>query len=179
MQARRSIREYSDLPLTIEHISQLLWAGQGITADWGGRTAPSAGATYPLELYIVVGSVEGLTPGVYVYDPQDHSIRRTLEGDVRKNLSEAAVGQRWVEEAPACIVITGVYERTTGKYGERGIKYVWVEAGCATQNIYLHCAALGLGTVSVGAFYDDQAVQILGLSDDHRPLIIMPVGVPS
>lgn len=173
---RRSIREYLDLPLTLEEISQLLWAGQGVTSDWGGRTAPSAGALYPLELYLVAGNVKALDSGIYKYKPEGHVLIRVLVGDVRTKLAEAALSQEWVREAAINIVIAAVYERTTGKYGERGETYVQMEAGHAAQNICLQATALDVGAVTIGAFYDSQVKEILHMIDDEIPLYIMPAG---
>lgn len=173
---RRSVREYADTPLTLQEVSQLLWAAQGKTAPWGGRTAPSAGALYPLEVYLVVGLVEGLVPGVYRYSPEGHHLAGVKEGDVRRELARAAVDQAWVEDAAVDIVIGAVYERTTGKYGDRGIRYVHIEAGHAAQNVYLQATALDLGAVTVGAFHDDWVVESVGMGEDEEPLYIIPVG---
>lgn len=134
---RRSVREYKAVPLTLKEISQLLWASQGITSNWGGRVAPSAGALYPLEIYLVVGKVEGLEPGVYHYRPASHSLIKVAEGDKRLALSNAGLGQSCIKNAPINLVICAQYERTTQKYGERGRRYVYMEVGHAGQNIYL------------------------------------------
>ena len=173
-----TIREYVDKPLTLFKVSQLLWAAQGITSRDGKRAAPSAGATYPIELYLVAGMVEGLEPGVYHYIPENHSLRLVFTGDVRAELMEACLGQSWVGDAPVSIVICAVYERTTARYGERGIRYVHIEVGCVCENIYLEATALVLGTVAVGAFYDDQVSRVLDLPAEVKPLLVMPVGVP-
>ena len=173
---RRSIRDYTDEALSLEEVSQLLWAAQGITEAWGGRTAPSAGALYPLEVYLVVGDVENLTPGVYQYRPDGHELVKVKDGDVRAELAEAALDQESVRNGAIDIVIAAVYERTTVKYGERGIRYVHMEAGHAAQNIYLQATALDLGTVTIGAFYDDTVRDIVGMSGDVAPLYVIPVG---
>jgi len=173
---RRSIRSYTGEPLTLQEVSQLLWAAQGITDPGGLRTAPSAGALYPLELYLVVGDVEDLTSGVYRYEPDGHQLVKTMDGDQRAGLAEAALGQSWVEEGAISIVFTGVYERTTGKYGERGIRYVHIEVGHAAQNLCLQATAMGLGVVTVGAFSDEQVTELLNLPEDEQPLYIIPVG---
>lgn len=184
IQRRRSIRSYKDEPITISHLSQLLWAAQGITDEKRGfRAAPSAGALYPLELYVVVGergvAVDDghLKAGVYHYSPRDHSIRYVLEGDLRRELATAALGQMFVADAPVILVITAIYERTTIKYGKRGIRYVHLEAGHAAQNVYLQAVALELGTVVVGAFYDERVKELLKL-DEENPLYLMPIGHP-
>ncbi len=173
---RRSVREYADLPLSLEEVSQLLWAAQGITSDWGGRTAPSAGALYPLEVYLVVGSVDNLGVGVYKYQPQEHVLIRMGDGDVRAELASAALRQSFVAEAAVDIVIGAVYERTTRKYSDRGVRYVHMEAGHAAQNIYLEAVALDLGTVTIGAFSDELVMDILDMPESEVPLYIMPVG---
>jgi SagB-type dehydrogenase family enzyme len=179
---RRSIRSYTDEPLSLQDLSQLLWAAQGITDPARKfRAAPSAGATYPLEVYVVVGSggVTGLTEGVYRYDPFEHTLENILRSDIRSDLVGAALGQTWVKEAPIDIVIAAVYERTTDRYGDRGIRYVHMEAGHVGQNLYLQAEALGLGMVVVGAFYDDQVQTLLRLPANQKPLYIIPIGHPA
>lgn len=178
---RRSRREYKTSPLSLEQASQILWAAQGITDPGGLRAAPSAGALYPLELYVVVGSqgVEGLAAGVYHYDPHGHTLERILEGDVRQSLARLAVEQMFIAEAPLVLVITAEYERTSWKYGDRASRYVPMEAGHAAQNVYLQSEVLGLGTVTVGAFQDEELSRTLGLPAGHRPLYIMPLGRPA
>lgn len=177
LRGRRSVREYKDEPLNLEEISQLLWAAQGITEpEWGGRTAPSAGALYPLEVYLVARKVEKLEPGVYQYLPEDHQLKKVLDGEVSADLTQAALGQGFIKKAPVNLVISGVFSRTTQKYGQRGIQYVYLEAGHAAQNVYLQVQSLNLGTVTVGAFDDGEVRRILNLSEDETPLYIMPLG---
>ncbi|MFQ6134615.1 MAG: SagB/ThcOx family dehydrogenase [Nitrososphaerales archaeon] len=179
---RRSIREYTDEHLTLQQVSQLLWAAQGITEPrWGGRTAPSPGPTYPLEVYVVVAEdgVEDLDTGVYHYIPQKHSLVSVAGDDRTPSLGLAALDQEWVYNARINIVISAVFERTTVKYGERGVRYVHMEAGHVGQNIYLEATALGLGTVVLGAFLDDQVKELMGLPEDEEPLYILPVGYPA
>ncbi len=173
---RRSIRSYTGQPLTLQEVSQLLWAAQGITEAGGFRTAPSAGALYPLELYVVVGDVQDLTPGVYRYQPDGHQLTKIMDGDRRGELASAALGQGCVKEGAAAFVFAVVYERTTGKYGERGIRYVHIEVGHAAQNLCLQATALGLGAVTVGAFSDEQITRVLNLPEGEQPLYIIPVG---
>ncbi|MDP2920044.1 MAG: SagB/ThcOx family dehydrogenase [Dehalococcoidia bacterium] len=173
---RRSIREYSSEALELTDLSQLLWSGQGTTADWGGRTVPSAGALYPLELYVAVGNVKNLAPGIYKYEPVYHTLKKTGDADIREKLFQASLNQSCVKDAAIDIVIAAVYERTTVKYGERGVRYVYLEAGHAAQNICLQATALGLGAVTVGAFYDEQVSDIIGLSEGENPLYVIPVG---
>ncbi len=173
---RRSVRDYTGEPITLEEVSQLLWAAQGTTVDWGGRTSPSAGGTYPLELYLVAGDVDGLEAGVYLYRTGRHELARILSGDVRKELAQASLGQSSVEEGAVVLAISAVYERTTGRYGGRGLRYVHMEAGHAAQNVYLQATALDLGCVVIGAFQDDDLSALLGLPDDEAPLYVIPVG---
>jgi len=174
LKSRRSIRSYKDSPLTLEEVSQLVWAGQGITTGWGGRTAPSAGALYPLEIYLVVGKVEGIDCGVYHYQPQEHSLIKIEEGDRRGALFSSALFQSSVKEAPLSFVICAEYQRTTKKYGKRGERYVHMEAGHVGQNICLQAQALGLATVVIGAFMDKAVKKVLGVKE--KPLYIIPVG---
>ncbi len=176
LRRRQSVREYSGEPLTKEEVMKLLWAGQGITRPPRFRTAPSAGALYPLELYVVVGNVAGLKPGIYKYDPAANDIRLVKEGDVRRSLATAALSQPWVEQGAIDIIIAAVYQRTKAKYGERGERYVHIEVGHAAQNICLQGTALGLGLVTVGAFDDAGVAKIVGLANDEAPLYIIPVG---
>jgi SagB-type dehydrogenase family enzyme len=173
---RRSVRDYSGKAMTLAQLGQLLWAAQGITDPSGKRTAPSAGALYPLEVYAVTGNVEGIEPGVYKYRPKNHELVKTLDGDIRKALSQAALDQEFVAQGAVDIVITAVYKRMTGKYGDRGIMYVHMEAGHAAENICLEVVALKLGTVTVGAFEDDKVKTVLNCPEDEVPLYILPVG---
>jgi len=173
---RRSIRDYQTTALELAEIGQLLWAAQGITHVQGLRTAPSAGALYPLELYVVTGRIEGLAQGVYQYDPRQHQLMKTGDGDLRDALTRAALSQGWIKPASAVIVFTADYERTTRKYGKRGERYVHIEVGHAAQNLFLQSESLGLATVVVGAFNDDEVARVLRLPADLQPLLLMPVG---
>ena len=176
IEQRRSVREFGGGSLALEDISQLLWAAQGITDKDGHRGAPSAGALYPLELYVVAGDVEGLSLGVYRYRPKSHELVHVASGERRKSLASVALGQGWVSRAPAVLVIAGVYERSMKKYGQRGQRYTHIEVGHVAQNIYLQATALGLGTALVGAFHDSEVQDVLSLPPDHEPLGLMPVG---
>ena len=173
---RRSQRNFSKSPLKIKQISQLLWAAQGVSGSRGLRTAPSAGALYPLEIYVVVGAGDDLAEGIYHYLPHSHALRQTQSGDLRKELCEAALSQAAVENAPATFLITGIFERTTKKYGQRGLTYVFMEAGHAAQNLLLQAEALGLGAVPIGAFSTKKISQLLDLSAEEQPLYLIPVG---
>ena len=173
---RRSVREYSDQPVTLAEVSQLLWAAQGVTDQSGSRTAPSAGALYPLEVYIVMGNVQDMAAGVYWYDPAVHQLSKTVDGDVRSILADAALGQTCVDEAAIDLVFTAIYQRTTGTYGDRGVRYIHMEAGHAAQNVCLQAVALDLGAVVIGAFYEDEVSEVLNLPSEEHPLYIIPVG---
>ena len=174
---RRSIREYSSTPLTLKELSHLLFAAYGITdSSRGFKTVPSAGATYPLEIYVNAKDVVGLEEGVYKYIPEKHSIVRILDEEVGQKLALASLKQMFIAVAPIVIIIPADFERTTRVYGDRGFRYVYMEVGHVAQNIYLMATSLGLGTVSVGAFYDNEIKNILGI--DEYPLLLMPVGVP-
>jgi SagB-type dehydrogenase family enzyme len=144
----------------------------------GRRTAPSAGALYPLELYLVAGHITGLDAGVYRYVPARHQLTPVLAGDVRLALARAALDQDCVGQAAATLVFTAVTRRTTRKYGERGLRYVHIEVGHAAQNVFLQASALALATVTVGAFDDDAVARLLQLTREEAPLYLMPVGRP-
>jgi len=176
LQNRRSVRDYIAEPLTLPEVSQLLWAAQGQTSEWGGRTAPSAGALYPLETYLVAGNVSDLPSGIYRYNPEKHELLIIKDGDFRERLADASLGQGSVREGAINIVISAIYERTTGKYGDRGIRYVHMEAGHAAQNICLQATALNLGAVTIGAFNDNEIKNITGMADNEYPLYVIPVG---
>ena len=168
---RRSVREFSNRPLSDQDLSQLLWAAQGITHPEGLRTAPSAGALYPLELYVAYAA------GLYRYDPQRHELQRRSERDLRPALYRAALEQESVREAPAVFLITAIYGRTARKYGDtRSPRYVHMEAGHAAQNLLLQAVALGLGAVPIGAFHDAQVQKVLGLAAEEYPLYLIPAG---
>ena len=172
---RRSVRDFRDRPLVLSEISQLLWAAQGITHRSGYRAAPSAGALYPLDVYVLVGNITGIEVGTYKYFPYEHSLLRYASGDKRMALRQVALDQHAVSGAAAVFVICAAYERTTGTYGQRGIRYVHMEAGHAAQNVYLQAVALQLGTVVLGAFDDERVKEVLTLREE-QPLYLMPVG---
>lgn len=174
--ARRSVRSYSRAALSLEDVSQLVWAAQGVTGRGGYRTAPSAGALYPLETFLCAGRVEGLPAGVYKYRPQAHDLLRLAEGDVRGKLAEAALGQTWVREAAATVALAAVFRRVTGRYQQRGVRYAWMEAGHAAQNVLLQAVALGLGAVPVGAFDDRSVQRLLRMASEEEPLYLIPAG---
>jgi len=170
------MRQYKNQPVTLSDLSQILWAAQGVSGPGDRRTAPSAGALYPLEVSVVAGNVTGLSAGTYSYDPDQHQLTVIAEGDARRSLSRAALDQSSIKNAAAVLVLCAVYERTTVKYGERGIRYVHMEAGHAAQNVSLQAVALNLGTVVIGAFHDDRVRTVLRLSEQEHPLSLMPIG---
>lgn len=173
LRRRRSVRSFTDAPLTAVEIGQLLWAAQGVTDPRGSRTAPSAGALYPLECYVA-------TPDALLhYMPNVHRLLAHVPGDQRGALAAAAYGQSAVADAAVVIVITAVYARTAEKYGEeRAFRYAAMEAGHAAQNVLLQAVALGLGAVPVGAFDDAQVGQLLRLDMGEAPLYLIAVGHP-
>ena len=176
LRERRSVRSYKDSPLDMTEISQVLWSAQGITSARGFRTAPSAGALYPLELYLIAGNVKNLSPAIYKYSHREHALREIVSGDRRSDLSRAALRQGSIRKAPAVLLFCAVYERTTGKYGQRGIRYVHMEVGHAAQNVCLQAIALGLHTAVIGAFRDTEVKAIANLPADEQPLYFVPVG---
>ncbi len=173
---RRSVRDFADAPLTVQELSTVLWAAQGRSHARGYRTAPSAGALFPLELYVLAGNVSGLAPGVYKYQSAAHELVRRGDGDLRADAARAALGQSWIADGQAIVVIAAVFRRTTARYGRRGMRYVHMEAGHAAQNVYLQATALDLGTTVVGAFDDSRIHALVGMARDESPLSLMPLG---
>jgi SagB-type dehydrogenase family enzyme len=175
---RRSVRGFRDRTLTKGEVGQLLWAAQGITGDDGERAAASAGALYPLELYVAIGNATSLSPGVYHYVPGQHELHSIVLGHQREKLVEAARGQEWIATAPAVICIAANFERTTAKYGLRGGRYVYIEVGLAAESLMLQAVALGLATTLVGAFDDDEVGRVLHLRANEVPVCLIAVGAP-
>lgn len=173
---RRSVREFKGAPLRLAEVSQLLWSAQGVTDAAGLRTAPSAGALYPLELHLVVGEVTELPAGVYRYQVGSHQLARVATGDRRATLSDAALSQGWIARAAAVLVISAVYDRTTAKYGRRGSRYVHLEAGHVAENVALQVVALDLGMTPVGAFDDQRVKSVVEMADREEPLYLLPLG---
>lgn len=167
---RRSLREFSSKTLTWEQIGQLAWAAQGQDAHSRYRTVPSAGATYPLELFVVTER------GLFRYLPGKHAVARLTDQDLRARLAAAAWGQEFIAAAAVTLVFAAEFARTTGRYGERGIRYVYMEAGHAAQNVHLQAESLGLGSVAVGAFDDASVSKVLELPSRLEPLYMVPVG---
>jgi SagB-type dehydrogenase family enzyme len=178
LKQRRTIRHFASRALDLQQVSQLLWGADGISDRRGFRTAASAGATYPLELYLVVGEqgVVNLAPGIYRYRPPEQALELTTRGDVRAAVAQASLHQSWMAEAPIMVVIGAEYARCTARYGERGIMYTHMESGLVGQNLFLQAEALGLAAGIVGAFDDRGLHQALKLPAAHVPLLVMPVG---
>ena len=188
---RRSVRDFRNDPISIETLSQLAWAAQGVTriedapsgwtwGQWAGgkRTAPSAGAMYPLELYVVVGNVDGIQPGIYKYKPRSHALTPVCRGDKRTHMSTRGPGQKWLEGAPCLFVIAGIYARLEPRFGDRSAKYLHFEVGHVVENICLQAVALGLGSTVVGSFKDDLLKEAVGMPGEETPFAIVPVGKP-
>ncbi len=182
IQKRRSLRNFSSKPLSLAELSQLLFAAQGITGKIYGtplRTAPSAGALYPFEIYPVVNNVQGIPRGVYHYVIGEHGLELIKEGDFRKKISSAGLSQDMLGEASVTFVMSAIFARTTSKYGERGYRYVYIEAGHISQNIALEAVSLGLGSVTVGAFIDKQINSLIEVDGDKEATIYLhAVGKP-
>jgi len=183
LSSRRTHRSFQSRALTLKHFSQMLWAAYGVTAVTPGhqlKTAPSAGATYPIDIYAVVGEggVESVAPGVYHYRPESHSVRPVSSGDLRTDVAAACLRQMWMAPAPLFIVITGDYARCSAKYGPRGIIYTQIEAGHVGQNVFLQAEALFLKAGIVGAFEKEDLGKALHIPAAHEPLLVMPVGYP-
>jgi len=185
LNARRSVRQYADSSMSINEISQLLWAAYGVTKSYesptslrgGLKTSPSAGALYPLELYLVAWNIDQLENGIYKYFSEDHSLKLVMSGDKRDELSTAAWDQSWLKDAAGAIVYSAVFSRTTDKYGERGKdRYVCMDVGHSAQNVYLQGVALGIGTCAIGAFNDNKLKELINMPEDETPLYIMPIG---
>ena len=184
---RRAVRRYSKKPLLLSQLGQILWSAQGITGTRQFRAAPSAGATYPLEIYVVIGKqciVDGetkqdlqeLQAGIYRYETNSHSLSLHTSGDSRLDLARAALNEEFIAKAPVNIVICALYHRTSYRYGKRGERYVHMEVGHVGENIHLQAVALGLSTVEVGAFDDGAVTRVLGVNEQIMPLYIMSVG---
>jgi SagB-type dehydrogenase family enzyme len=179
LDGRRSVREFRLEPMALASLSQLLWACQGPIGDGRRRAAPSAGGTYPLSIVVAAGNVADLPAGLYRYDSDGHALYRIVEGDFRRELYGATVGQMAAASAPVSLMVSAVYDRTTARYGTRGMAYALIEAGHAGQNLYLQATALGLGTTAIGAFREDVVRMVLHLDPQEHPVYLFPVGTPA
>lgn len=184
LRRRRSVRRYKSVSLNLMQVSQLLWAAYGISDSTTYsirklRTAPSAGATYPLEIYLMAGKVDGLVPGLYRYIPDNHALQLYSHGDIRTQVAEACLSQMMLAEAPASLVYSAVYSRTVSRYGDRGAeRYVCMDLGHSAQNVYLQATAMGLATCAIGAFDDEQLASIIKPPAEEKLLYLMPIGEP-
>jgi SagB-type dehydrogenase family enzyme len=178
LKARRTVRQFASRGLDLKQVSQLLWGADGVSDSRGYRTAASAGATFPLEIYLVVGEhgVADLAAGVYRYLVKEHALEPGARGDLRREVARASLSQTWMAEAPVMVVMAAEYSRCTARYRERGIMYTHMEAGHVGTNLFLQAEALGLGAGIVGAFEDKGLGQVLKLAKEHVPLLVMPVG---
>ena len=186
LKERRSIRSYTSESVTVKEISQILWAAYGVTYTENGmpeqlrgglKTAPSAGATYPLEIYVVAADVTDLPTGIYKYKPEGHKLLKISDEDKRDELFVAAYNQQWVKDAPASLVYSAVFSRTTDRYGDRGReRYVCMDIGHSAENVYLQVVSLDMGTVAIGAFDDLKLKLTVNMTREEEPLYIMPLG---
>lgn len=175
---RRSVRSYGSKPLSLVAVGQLLWSAQGVTHALGYRTAPSAGALYPLEVYLVARRVEDLAPGVYHYRAGRHTLRLRSEGDRSAELARAALRQDAVRDAAAVLVFAAVKSRTANKYGAHAMRYILLEVGHAAQNVLLQVQSLNLAAAVIGAFHDDEVKALLAVPEREHVLYLLPVGHP-
>jgi SagB-type dehydrogenase family enzyme len=178
LKVRRTVRQFAARGLDQKQVSQLLWGADGLSDPKGLRTAASAGATYPLEIYVVVGErgVADLPAGVYRYLVKEHALEPGVKGDLRQAVAQASLHQAWMTHAPVLVVIAAEYRRCTARYGERGIMYTHQESGHVGTNVFLQAEAMGLGAGIVGAFEDKGLGGALQLPKEHVPLLVMPVG---
>lgn len=183
MLKKKSVRHFSKDPLTLEQVSQLLWAANGalpVDAISGAtvKTLPSAGGIYPLEIFLLTGSdtVKGLPAGIFQYYAISNSLVQISQGDGRLALAQAALSQLWIASAPAVVVIAASFNKMTAKYGNQGIKYVFMESGSSNQNLFLQAEALGLRIGTVGAFEEGSVSSAIKIPAGVTPLFIVPVG---
>jgi SagB-type dehydrogenase family enzyme len=175
LRTRRSVRAFADAPLTLEEVSQLLWAAQGVTAPGDHRTAPSAGGLHPLTLHLAAGRVSGLRPGVYRYEPASHELVMVSEGDARARIT-AAARQAWIEQAAAIVVISADLAKPLARYSARAQRFVDIEVGHAAQGLSLQAVALGLGVTDVGAFEETGLKNAIDPTGVEQPLLLLPIG---
>ena len=175
---RRSVRDYTEESLSVGELSQLLWASQGVTGQIGPyrlRTAPSAGARYPCETYVVVNRAEGVENGVYRYLVEKHALECLREGDFSREIAEAALGQEMTATAPVAFVWTAIFERTVSRYGQRGYRYVYLDAGHIAAHVSLAAVAMGLATCQIAALFDDAVNAVVGCDGVEESVLYMTV----
>ncbi|UCF00473.1 MAG: SagB/ThcOx family dehydrogenase [Planctomycetota bacterium] len=176
IEKRRSVRNYSDKPITMDQLSQLLFAAQGVTGHMYGkalRTAPSAGALYPFEVYVVVNNVENLPRAIYHYSVLDHTLELLKKGDFRSKITDAGLKQEMLGDAAVTFVLSAIFDRVRHKYGERGYRYTYIEAGHISQNLYLQSVSLGLGSVCAGAFLDEKVNKLIDVDGRKEAVIYL------
>lgn len=166
---RESVRSYKDKVIEIEKVSQILWAAQGKKGH--KRTVPSAGATYPLEIYITLKN-----KGYFHYNFDRHTLELITDEDVSGKITAASWNQQFISEAYLNVIICAIFTRTTQRYGERGVRYVFIEVGHCAQNIHLEAVSLGLTSVPIGAYEDEKVKALLDLPKNVEPLYIIPIG---
>jgi SagB-type dehydrogenase family enzyme len=188
LRRRRSIRDYAPRPLPLPALGRLLHASYGVrghrkmagdTEPTADRTAPSAGGRYPLELYVAAQSVEGLGDGVYHYDALAHELELRREGTAQPAIAELALGQAIAREANVVIAVAAARERTMWKYGQRGYRFLFLDAGHVGQNVYLAATAMGLAPTAIGGFLDAELNALLALPDDEEAIYLLCVGQPA
>lgn len=175
---RRSVRRFLEAPVSMDALSSLLWAASGVQRKEMGfefRTAPSAGALYPVETYAIVHLVDGLDQGVYHYQARHHALEEIKKGDFRAHIANAALGQLMCAQAALVIIWTAVFERSCWKYRQRAFRYIYLDAGHMAQNLALASASLGLGSCQVGALFDDEVNGILGIDGVGESVLYMSV----
>lgn len=176
LKKRRTVRSFLRMPLSLAEVSQLLWAAQGVTDREGNRTAPSPGQTHAIEVYLAAGDVTDLPAGIYRYRPRKHELERLGDRDVRKEIASVTCGQEWVGGAAAIIILAAVPERTRDLFGERGLRFICMEAGHVSENIFLQALAMRLGNAFVGRFEESRVRSITGIPPEEEPLALVPVG---
>jgi SagB-type dehydrogenase family enzyme len=179
---RRSVRNFAGTPVTLPQLSQLLWATQGITLredEARLRAAPSAGGLYPVETYVAINSGDGIGAGLYHYNIEEFSLEKLKGGSVGPALADACLGQMFMATCAAAFIWTAIYKRVMWRYGKRGVRYIFMDAGHIGENLQLAAAALGLGCCAVGSFYDEEVSALLGLDGkDEFPVYLSVVGAP-
>lgn len=171
LKKRRSIRNYKDKPVSLKELSQILWGSYGVTArEWGYylKTAPSAGALYPIEIYVASFNVEGLKKGIYHFNPLEMTLRGIFEGDFSKEITHACLGQDFILDSAFLLILTAVPSRTMGRYRERGVRYILMDLGCIIQNIYLSLTAMNMGGCIIGAFSDSAMNKLMNLNPEKE-----------
>lgn len=183
LRQRKSVRDFQDKPLSKGQLAYLLWASTGIQRIEDGyefRTAPSAGALYPIETYLVVNDVKAIEPGIYHYSIRSHQLEQLRQGDFRRQITAAALGQEMCARASVVFVWSAVFERCKWKYGQRAYRYIYLDAGHIAENLALAAVSLKRGSCEIGALYDEQVNAIIGVDGIEESAICMAaVGIPA